>query len=139
MRILKWTGVVAALVLIGSCFLPWATIPGRGITVTGFETTGTDFGKPGVFHTVVSILYIGLMLLNRTWSLRVAFFLSAFNIAWAIRNLILIPACHGGVCPEKHPALYVSLIASILTLISFFFVEVKSRNETAQEPENTAV
>lgn len=125
MQIMRWLGIIVAILLVAACFMPWVSIHSRHITVTGFETAGTDFGKPGLFHTVIAGIYILLLLLNKTWSLRTAFFVSALNIAWAVRNLLLIPACHGGECPEKHPAIYLVLIASLLMTLCSLFIDLK--------------
>jgi hypothetical protein len=49
-------------------------------------------------------------------------------VAWAIRNYIVISACNGGVCPEKHTGLYTILIGSILLLILTPFIQVRTKN-----------
>ena len=57
--------------------------------------------------------------------MRSAFFIAAFNVAWAIRNYIVISACSGGICPEKHTGLYTILIGSIFLLVVTPFIRVK--------------
>ena len=59
MRYMKWNGPAAAVLLIISCFSPWVFIESRNITVSGIDTTGTNFGKPGYFH----FLMVGFFLL----------------------------------------------------------------------------
>jgi hypothetical protein len=68
-----------------------------------------------------------LLLLNKIWSIRTAFFISAFNIAWGIRNFIVISACSGGLCPEKHTAIYVILIGPLGLIALTSFIEVKAK------------
>ncbi|MBD0279020.1 MAG: hypothetical protein ICV81_13830 [Flavisolibacter sp.] len=85
-------------------------------------------------HLFLASVYIILVLLNKIWSKRLAFFLAALNIGWALRNFLLISACHMGICPEKHAALYLVLIASIAMMITVLFVpstgEINSNSAT---------
>jgi len=122
---LRWIGIAIACVLIAACFMPWVTIESKQITVTGFETIGTNYGKPGLVHLVVSSLYIFLLLLNRIWSKRTAFFIGAINVAWSIRNFLLISACYAGECPEKEISLYLLVICSILCLLVFVLGDIR--------------
>lgn len=130
-RMMRWIGILFALALIAACFMPWVTIESKQITVTGFDTSGTNFGKPGLVHAVVSSLYILLLLLNKTWSKRVAFFICAINVAWAVRNLLLISACYAGECPAKHFALYLLLVASIGCMLVFVIGDLKRKTVPA--------
>ncbi|MBD0368379.1 MAG: hypothetical protein ICV51_00875 [Flavisolibacter sp.] len=134
---MHWRKILAlctALLLIVSCFLTWVTIPSKNILVTGVQAEGTSFGKPGLMHLFLASVYIILVLLNKIWSKRLAFFLAALNIGWALRNFLLISACHMGICPEKHAALYLVLIASIAMMITVLFVpstgEINSNRAT---------
>jgi hypothetical protein len=36
MKYSQWTGIVAALLLIAACFMPWAYFPDLGKNFTGF-------------------------------------------------------------------------------------------------------
>ena len=82
MQIMKWIGVAAAIVLVAACFLPWVVIESKDIVVTGVESTGTAFGKPGYFHFIFAGLYLLLVLINRVWSKRVNIFVSGFKIKY---------------------------------------------------------
>jgi len=119
---MKWLAVLMALAVIASCFYPWVIIPEKNIIIGGFHSDVNDFGKPGIVHVFLSIIILAFILLKKTWSLRVAFFLSAINIAWAIRNYFLISACRAGTCPEKQPALFVLLAGSLLLTIFILFI-----------------
>ncbi len=122
---MKWLSLTALAVLLVSCFLPWASIEHRGITVTGFHAEAMGLGKPGLLHVIFSSLILFFLLLNKIWSFRTAFFLSAFNIAWGVRNFITVSTCSGGECPTKHLALYVVLIAPVLATILMLLIEKK--------------
>ena len=115
---MKWVGLLAAFALVIACFFPWVFIESKNITVTGIESTGTSFGKPGFFHLVLVVFYIAFNFTPRIWAKRMNLLVVALNIGWAARNYFLISACAGGECPEKRVALYVVLVSSILMLIA---------------------
>ena len=119
MRYMKWLSLIMACLVIIACFFPWISFEARSVTIEGMKDS--EYGKPGLFHLILCGLFIIFSLLGKVWSQRTAFFISAFNIAWALRNYILIPSCVGGTCPEKHTAIYVILICSILTSIFILF------------------
>lgn len=125
MQIIKWLGVAAAIALIVACYLPWIIVESKDLVVSGVETTGTNFGKPGYFHMFFAGMYLLFVLINRVWSKRVNIFISAFNIAWALRNFAIISACSGGECPEKQAGLYVVLIGSLVMLAGVLFSGAK--------------
>jgi hypothetical protein len=123
MQIMKWLSIASIVALIISCFLPWISIESKDIVVTGFDAAAIKFGEPGLIHVVVGSIFIILLLLNKLWSLRTAFFISTFNIAWAIRNFFALSTCSGGECPVRHTALYVVLISSVLACIFMLFIQ----------------
>jgi hypothetical protein len=125
MRWMKWLGVAAALMLVIACFMEWVYIVSKKITVTGFESTGTHFGKPGAIHLILSILFILFSLIPRLWAKRANAAVAALNVGWAIRNYLLISACSGGECPEKQIALYLLLICSAAMMIASWFPDIK--------------
>lgn len=115
---MKWIGLIAAVALVIACFFPWVFIESRNITVTGVESAGTTFGKPGYFHLFLVALFIIFNFTPRIWAKRANLLVAALNIAWAARNYLLISACSGGECPEKKTGLFVILIASLLILVA---------------------
>jgi hypothetical protein len=118
MQSMRWLSLLTAATIITACFFTWVSVEEKHFYIGGFfSSTGNRFGEPGLFHVILCTIYILLVLINKVWSLRTAFFISAFNIAWAVRNFMLISACSGGTCPEKHTGLYAILIGSILLII----------------------
>jgi len=115
---MKWVGFLATLALIAACFFPWVFIESKNITVTGIESAGTTFGKPGYFHFVLAAFYLAFTFIPRMWEKRINLLVAALNIAWAARNYLLISACAGGECPEKKAAMYIVLISSVVMLIA---------------------
>lgn len=112
MRFTKLLPFIAVALLIFSCYLPWMTIESNGLTITGVDTTGTSFGKPGYFHFVWAGLYLVFLAISKVWANRTAIGFAAFNIAWALRNFLLLPACSMGDCPQKKVGLYLLLFAA---------------------------
>jgi hypothetical protein len=125
MRWIKWLGVVAAILLVIACFMEWVYIVSKKITVTGFESTGTSFGKPGAIHLILSIIFILFSLIPRLWAKRANAVVAALNVGWAIRNYLLISGCSGGECPEKQVALYLLLVCSVAMMIASWFPDIK--------------
>jgi hypothetical protein len=122
---MKWIGLLAAVALAGACFFPWVVIESKNITVSGVESSGTSFGKPGYFHFFLAAFYIVFSFIPTVWAKRWNLLIVALNIAWAARNYLLISSCAAGDCPEKKPALFVVLISSLLMLIAALFPKVK--------------
>jgi hypothetical protein len=118
-------GILAVIVLAVLCFFPWIHIPGREITVTGFSSEGTRFGKPGLFHMVFSVLMLICFLLPAIWAKRTNVFLAALNLAWSFRNYLLLSACFMGECPEKKPALYGIVLLALLIQVMSLLPKVK--------------
>jgi len=122
---MRIAGIGMALLLIVACFLPWVSIESRQLSVSGFETAGTNFGKPGLVLVVIASLYILLLLLNKTWSKRTAFFICAISLAWALRNYLIISACYAGECPYKHAGLFLTIVASLGMMFVFILNEMR--------------
>ncbi len=129
MRYLKWIGLAAAVLLIVSCFTPWVIIESRNITVSGVDATGTNFGKPGYFHILLSALFIVCTIIQRVWAKRLNLLVTALNTGWALRNFFIISTCQGGECPEKQIGLYLVLLSSLLLLLSALFPDMKLKEE----------
>ena len=129
MRYMKWIGLFAVILLIVACFLPWVIIPSKNILVSGVESTGTNFGKPGYTHFVLSFFFIIFHFIRRLWAKRSNLLVVALNIAWAIRNYFIISMCREGDCPEKQIGLWLVLLASILILIAALFPDIKLKEE----------
>jgi hypothetical protein len=128
MRLMKWLGPAAALSLLISCFSVWVFIASKNITVSGVDTTGTNFGKPAYLHFVLIPFFILFSLIPRVWAKRANLGITAMNLAWAIRNYFMVTACSGGECPEKRIGLYLVLAGALLMLLASFFPDIKLKD-----------
>ncbi len=126
---MKWIGLLAVALLIVSCFLPWVIITSQNIIVSGVNSTGTNFGKPGYAHFVLSFFFIIFHLISKLWAKRWNLLVVALNIAWAIRNYFIISACREGDCPEKQAGLLLVLIGSAIMLIAALFPDIELKEE----------
>ena len=131
---MKWIGIVAAITLIVSCFMTWVVVQSKNITVSGVDATGTNFGKPGYFHLIMVAFFLVFSLLPRAWAKRANLLVAALNMAWAIRNYFLVTTCRGGDCPEKHIAIYLILLTSLLMLAASMFPDLK-QTQKGRQPE----
>jgi hypothetical protein len=126
---MKWIGLAAAVLMIVSCFSPWVFIESRNITISGIDATGTNFGKPGYFHLLMTAFFLLCTFIQRLWAKRTNLLITALNIGWAIRNYFIITACMGGDCPVKKAGIYMMLLASTLMMVSALFPDMKLPGE----------
>ena len=128
MQSIRWLAILTAAIIITACFFTWVSVESRNFFVGGFYSSANSrFGEPGILHTAFCSIFILMLLLNKIWSIRIAFFVAAFNLAWAARNFYVISVCSGGVCPEKHTGLYTVLIGSILLMVLPAFIRLKEK------------
>lgn len=125
MKFMKWTGVAAAILLVMSCFLTWVTIDYKNLELTGINTTGTSFGKPGYFHFLMVIVFLLLTFTQRIWAKRLNLLVTAINLAWAVRNFFIIAQCSGGECPHRETGMWLMLLTSLVMLISALFPDME--------------
>ena len=133
MKYSKWIGLSAVLLLIFSSFQPWVYISAQQLTITGMNTTGTNFGKPALVNIIISSLAAICFLVPPVMAKRANVFICTLNIAWAVRNYIILSICRAGECPEKKISLYLVLAASIVMLIASLFPDVTIRPEPEDE------
>jgi len=133
----KWIAVAASILLIISCFMPWAYYPDIDKVFTGFFSEKNLYRKPGKWLIVMSVLSIFCHLLPQVFFKRVNLLLMALNLAYAIKSYIIFAACYHGFCPEKRPGIYLMLIASILMMATAVFPSGKVKVEGPEAPETS--
>lgn len=110
-------GILAAIGVMALCWLPWIFIASRQLTVSGFHAEGTNFGRPGLLHMVFCIVMLVLFTVPAIWAKRTNVFVAAINLAWSVRNYILLSSCLMGECPEKKPALYLLIVFAAIAQV----------------------
>lgn len=126
MKYTQTIGIIASLIVIACSFLPWSIVVSEQITISGFETEGTRFGKPGLFLNFFTVIAILLFFIPAIWAKRTNIFIGAIVFSWSIRNYILVSTCLMGECPEKQPALYTLVIASGVVMLMALLPKLNS-------------
>ena len=126
MKYSTWIGVLSVITVIIICNTAWVYIPSVQLEIGGLYASGKqNFGKPGIINMICSIGAGILFMLPPIWAKRTNIFFCGFNIAWAIRNYILLSRCYMGDCPVKKAGLYILVIASAIMLLMAFMPDVK--------------
>ena len=126
MKYTQTIGIIAALVVLICSFLPRSIVVSEQITISGFDTKGTRFGKPGLFLNFFTIIVIVLFLIPAIWAKRTNIFIGAIVFTWSLRNYILVSTCLMGECPVKQPALYALVVASGVVMLMTLLPKLNS-------------
>lgn len=124
MKYSQTVGCVLVILLAGVCYLPWSFISEKNILITGISAPGTMYGKPGLMHLVLGIVLIFFFIFKKIWAKRVNVFIGAINLAWSIRNYILLSTCYMGECPELKIGLFMELLLSLAILVMTFLPDL---------------
>ena len=127
MKYSQQIGIAAIVLLVGSCFFNWTWHPDLNKFFTGFFSERQIYGKPGYVFIVLGLITIVLFLVPRIWAKRWNFAISAIMLAYAIKTFILYTGCYNGICPVKQPAIWIMLLASLLTLVMAVLPGTKTR------------
>ena len=129
MKYSMWVGIIAAVVLMASCFIPWSYYPDIDKTFTGFFSQANAYGKPGKAIIFFSVLSIILFIIPKIWAKRFNVLVTAITIAYCVRSFVLFTSCAGGVCPEKKIGVFLILICSAIMLASSLLPDLKLKDE----------
>ncbi|MEO7960218.1 MAG: hypothetical protein ABIR19_01655 [Ginsengibacter sp.] len=124
MKYYKIIGFSACILLIISCFLPWAYYADIQKTFNGFFSEGNNYGKPGKFFVFFGIVSIIFIVINKTWAKRVLLFFSAINVGYVIKTYILFTSCYNTYCPEKRIGLYLLMLSSAVIMLASLFPDI---------------
>ena len=129
-KILHWIGLAACIVLIVSCFLPWAYYADATITdeaqrtFTGFYSYMNNYGRPGKMLVTIGVIVFILMVLPKIWAKRANLFICALGVGYAVKTYILFVSCYNAYCPEKKAGVYLMLTATIIMLVASAFPQL---------------
>lgn len=115
---MKWVSIIAAIIVIVSCFFPWVVIESKDIVISGVDAGGTNYGKPGyanIFFTTVSMFFF---FIPRVWTRIICIVFAVLNLAWTASNVFFkLAKCEAGICPDRQPALFIVFIAALVLII----------------------
>jgi len=132
---MHWLGIIAAVLLIASCFMPWAYYPDIKDTFTGFYSYHNQYGKPGKMIVILTVMVLVFILLPKVWAKRVNLFLAALGLGFAIRSYIVFSGCYNTYCPQKLAGIYIMLFSAIVLLITTAFPQLKVQQRVAATNE----
>ena len=125
-------GIAACLALIINCFFPWSYVAEIHLVMTGWQG-GSNLGKPGLFNMVLCSVMIVFFFVPKIWAKRTNVILGALNIAWSLRNYLLVGACSGGICPEKKAGIFLLLFLSFFIEVMTFLPPIKITPKAEQD------
>ena len=125
LKIIKWAGLTACMLLIVACFLPWTYHADIDKTFTGFFSEKNAYGKPGKFLTFFAVTSAVLILLPKVWAKRVNIFFAALSVGYAIKTYILFTSCYNAYCPDKKPGIFLMVGCCVMILIAAIFPDLK--------------
>lgn len=121
-------GILAALALIGSCFLPWIEVASLHQTLNGLHgevNANLTFGHQWIPHSFFAVLSIICFWISTIGAKRTNIFIGCINLGWAFKNYILFSMCRQGECPEVKIGLILMVIFSIIIQVMTFLPNIK--------------
>jgi hypothetical protein len=129
MKYSGWIGIVAALLLIAACFLPWTYYPDLNKTFTGFFSEKNMYGKPGKVFIFFAVLAIVLFIIPRIWAKRLNILITVLTVSFAIKSYLLFTSCYHGNCPGKKEGIFIILIAPVIMVLASVLPDLKLKEE----------
>jgi len=129
----KWLTLIAALLLIASCFMPWAFFPDLNKAFTGWFTEHNMYGKPGKWLSFMAIVSIAAQFLPSIFLKRANLLMMALNVAYAFFTYVKYNRSYGIVEPQPQPGIYIMLITSVILLITAVFPSGELKKEKGTE------
>ncbi len=117
MKYTQWIGIVAAIIMVAACFMPWTYYPDIDQTFNGFYSYQNVYGRPGKAITVLAIICIIFFLIPRIWAKRWNIFFGVITLTYVLKTFILFSGCYRGICPTKLYGVWVTLVAAIVVLL----------------------
>ncbi|HSB92680.1 MAG TPA: hypothetical protein VLC28_06160 [Flavitalea sp.] len=129
MKYSKYIGIVAALLMVAACFMPWTFYPDLGKTFNGFFSQENAYGKPGILLSILAVIVIILFLVPRVWAKYWNIFFSAICFTYAIKSFVLFAGCYPKGCPEKLIGIWLMIAGASILLLASLFPETESWNK----------
>lgn len=131
MKYSQQIGIVAALAVMLSCFLPWIELPNSTLVLNGFNGKVTDkltFGSQYKGHYFFCVICIVCFAVSKIFAKRFNMFFALLNLSWAIKNFILFRLCRPE-CPTTKYGLYLLVFFSAIMLVMSLLPKMVVRKE----------
>ena len=125
MKYYKIIGIIACVLLVISCFLPWTYYADLNKSFTGFFTEQNIYGKPGKVFIFLAVSSAILIILDKIWAKRTLLFLTAVNIAYLIKTYVLFTTCYNTICPQKEYGFFVLMLSVIMLIVVSLFPDTE--------------
>lgn len=137
--ILHRVGLAACILLIISCFLPWAyyadlNIPIEQRTFTGFKSYNNYYGKPGEYFIIFAVINFVLMLWPKVLAKIINIVLAAVGFVYAIINFRKYTSSYLDHHPQIEVGIIIMLLSATVILIATVFPNIKLEQEKRSNP-----
>jgi len=132
MKYSQLLGLLACIGEIIASFMPWVFVAEQHLLISGLNEAVPDFGRPGLFNVVLCTIMGIFFILPKIWAKRTNVIIAAINLAWSLRNYLVITACRAGECPEKRAGIYLLLFLAIFILLMSFLPSLKVQHGQKQ-------
>lgn len=128
----KWLTLIAAILLILSCFMDWAYYPDLQKSFTGWFSEKNVYGKPGKWLTVMAVIAVIAQFVPSLFLKRMNLFLMALNTAYAFFSFVKYARSYGITSPSAQAGIYLMLISAVILLVT----AVLPSGELKEKPQN---
>lgn len=128
-------GLIACLVLLGSCFFGWAYYPDINEEFTGFYSKNNYYGRPGILLGAVAAIGFAAYVFHKVWLYRINLIIAAIGMGYAVKSWLLFSSGYDGFTPQPRAALYVMLASALLHVVMGVLCSTQPR---AARPEETS-
>jgi hypothetical protein len=127
MRYSNIIGIVACLLIIVSCFMPWTFHPDLQKYFNGFYSEQNIYGKPGKLFLIFAVISILLFIIPKVWAKRTNWLIAVLTIAYAVKTYFLFTSCYSGICPVKQLGIYLLFASVAVMFLAALLPDVKMK------------
>lgn len=107
-------GIVICVIIFASCFFDWTYYPDIKEYFQGFYSKNNQYGKPGLFITILASAGILFYSTKKPWGAKINMLSSALLVAYGLKSFLSYTTSYYGYTPIKQPAVWIMLIGIIL-------------------------
>jgi hypothetical protein len=127
MRYSNIIGILACLLIMVSCFMPWTFHPDLQKYFTGFYSEQNMYGRPGKLFLIFAIISILLFVIPKVWAKRTNWLIAALTIAYTVKTYFLFTSCYSGICPIKQFGIYLLLASVVVMFLAALLPDMKMK------------